>query len=724
MRVVLKSHLIALSLVSVLAGRAGAQESSSPEPPAEAYGAKASVKRAPLLGETPSFDTASKLNIPFNEAPATVYSMNLTQVQEQRGAGDLTSALYYAPGVNPVWRYGGFLQMRSRGFRSVLMVDGRRDNRSTLVNSHPVTGLWDLDRIETLQGQAGVLYGYGAIGGVVNLIRKQPQAARAYELDIGLGTPGQRRAHVGATGAINDYIQHRVDIGHTRMLDHRGQLTERNQATAALRFLVADGHQLLVRVAGAVDHYNTDTGIPTIEVNGKRTLPPNTNLSNRYNSPQDGLDYERLELQLGYQWDVSKDLVIRDRLFYNLDDYEYFSTEYLAYDDSGERPVVRRSSEEDWGGSGYLYFFHHFRSISNQLEAIGQFSTGPVSHRALVGYEIDTLIRSYSDRSSTIYGEPVADLDFAYPNPIDSAVPILIDGKYVPSMFNHSVYLNEQAKLPFGLSFVGGARLDFFNFKTRRDTLDTATGATTERGETDSRDEAALTYQLALLYQPLPWLSGYVSWATSFEPNTSTRPYPDRRIEPARGRQLEAGVKLFQGDRHRAQLSAYRIVKSNVTVPGPMDSFETAGKVSSRGLELQVQGDYGPLGWTLGGAITDATYDNYRTSADEDLSGNRPTFVPTYDGSLWLTYSPFKEIGLGAGGRVLGRQYGDDGNRLPLDGYALMDASAWYSAGPVRFTFTANNLFDKRHYFVSSINSTQLTPGPGRVLLLQAHAQL
>ncbi|MEZ4330076.1 MAG: TonB-dependent receptor [Polyangiales bacterium] len=684
------------------------------------FGASATVLRMPRLGSALLDDTGSRMGIPVEELPATVHRVTVDDART-RGAHDVNSALYLLPGVTPVFRYGGFQQIRARGFQAIVLNDGRRDNRATFVNSHPQGGLWDLERIEVLSGPSAVLYGYGSVGGVVNLIRRLPSEDTAYVADLAIGTPRQWQAHLGATGTIVDGLTYRVDAGHTAHTDYRDFGTRRTQGTLTLLYQPAAAHRVMLRTGVYRDHYDTDSGIPTtLRADGTRGLPENAVLSNRYNTPQDGLDYARWDVEAAYEWDIAPGLRLRERFSFARDEYEYFSTEGLAYNDSGPTPMVDRTY--------YFYFFHHWAPISNQVELLADFETGPVQHRVLTAYEFTGLRNARSDRASNIFDYTIPSVDLRHPVETAPEVPILRDSAFVASMRAHSVFAQDHLTLPANFHAIVGARVDVFDFDSRRDRFDPATDERTSRGPTDARHSVGLTYRAGLVNRPVPWLVMHAGWSTGYEPNARLglqgaitdddgNTIGFRQVRPELSEQFEGGLRILAGDT-RLDAAGYWIRKRNVTYTREMDRVDTAGEVHSRGLEAELRTRYRFVSLQLSYAFTDARFVVFRDTEGNDLSGRHPTFVARHTGTLWVQATPMDGLGVGVGGRFMGRQFADNENQLPLQAYALMNLAAWYEVSGVRFELSCNNLLDKRAYMVSSIDQN-LTPGASREIMLR-----
>lgn len=71
------------------------------------------------------------------------------------------------------------------------------------------------DRIEVLRGPASVLYGQGAIGGVINVVPRKPSfASQDAEAVIGGGTDGRLNAAIDFNSQINDTMAYRLDASY------------------------------------------------------------------------------------------------------------------------------------------------------------------------------------------------------------------------------------------------------------------------------------------------------------------------------------------------------------------------------------------------------------------------------------------------------------------------------------------------------------------------------
>src|SRR5437762_4039589 len=104
----------------------------------------------------------------------------------------------------------------ARGFGGVGSVMQLFDGDQLFVGSGTVTfpfDPWTVDRIEVLGGPASVMYGNGAIGGVINVIPRKPNR-QGFEHTARLtgGSNNTWRAAVDTTGPINSRMAYRLDL--------------------------------------------------------------------------------------------------------------------------------------------------------------------------------------------------------------------------------------------------------------------------------------------------------------------------------------------------------------------------------------------------------------------------------------------------------------------------------------------------------------------------------
>jgi len=107
-------------------------------------------------------------------------------VEVLRGRGGIQLRDFYGDGSRAVVSMRGFGE--NAAANTLVLVDGRRLNNTDLgapdLNS---ISLKDVERIEIIHGSAGVLFGDQAVGGVINVITREPRDFHA-EVAAGLGS--------------------------------------------------------------------------------------------------------------------------------------------------------------------------------------------------------------------------------------------------------------------------------------------------------------------------------------------------------------------------------------------------------------------------------------------------------------------------------------------------------------------------------------------------------
>ena len=136
-----------------------------------------------------------KTNLPVRDMPMTVHGVP-GRSSPSRAPTISSTALQNVPGVYAFTNYGIYEGYTFRGFLDLFpslanqLVDGVR-HEGNRIN----TQLTNIERVEVLKGPSSALYGGGAIGATVNLIRKKPSAQPAYDC-------------VGGGGKLEDGARH------------------------------------------------------------------------------------------------------------------------------------------------------------------------------------------------------------------------------------------------------------------------------------------------------------------------------------------------------------------------------------------------------------------------------------------------------------------------------------------------------------------------------------
>ncbi|SEE25127.1 TonB-dependent siderophore receptor [Bradyrhizobium erythrophlei] len=228
-------------------------------------------------------------------------------------------------------------------------------------------------------------------------------------------------------------------------------------------------------------------------------------------------------------------------------------------------------------------------------------------------------------------------------------------------------------------------------------------------------------------------VSLYASYTQSLKPTSTIAPLTGgvvigSNIAPEEGTQWETGVKFDFNKRISGTLALYDIDKKNVLVSqlNPATSiveYCTAGKVRSRGVELDVTGRLTD-NWSMIGSYG---YTDARVTEDPTLAGKALQNVALNTASLYLVYDfgttlPGR-LRLGGGARYVGDRPGDATNSFVLPAYTVADVFATYETKvqtfPVVYQFNVKNLFDTV-YYPSAVSNLAVAMGDARRFSLSA----
>lgn len=181
--------------------------------------------------------------------PAAMQIIGREQIQAS-GARNVGELLRGRGGVQvrDLYGDGSRTTIDMRGFgetahgNTLVLVDGRRLNNTDIADPDlSVVSLDDVQRVEIIQGSAGVLYGDQAVGGVVNIITQQARGFSA-EAKLSTGSYSRRGLHVSAAHRLDNGLSFRLS-GRKRHSDNyrRNNETDYENVLARVAFDHAGG---------------------------------------------------------------------------------------------------------------------------------------------------------------------------------------------------------------------------------------------------------------------------------------------------------------------------------------------------------------------------------------------------------------------------------------------------------------------------------------------------
>jgi iron complex outermembrane receptor protein len=201
-------------IVGLLA-QGSAMAADPPAAPPQSDSTSAGVEE--VIVNAPRHGTVTQVG-PFAKLPLqdTPYSISITGggLIENRDAHTLSDALLTNPAVVPLQEPNSF-SSQSRVMIRGFAADGQGDLRDGLVNrSFTQVPLENIARIEVLNGLSSFLYGFGAVGGTINFISKQPSATPRAEFTVGDYGGGINYGQIGLTGPLepDKQLTGRIDL--------------------------------------------------------------------------------------------------------------------------------------------------------------------------------------------------------------------------------------------------------------------------------------------------------------------------------------------------------------------------------------------------------------------------------------------------------------------------------------------------------------------------------
>lgn len=650
----------------------------------------------------------SNLDLTPLETPASVSIISREQLEE-RGDASIVDAITRAPGYSSIGHPGNSGSSLSvRGFTDTTSVmrlyDGVRQYGGVGV-SFPFD-TWSIDRIEVLRGPASVIYGDGAIGGVVNVVPKKPTRGKIEnEVEATIGSHNTQRLGLGSGGAINDMLSYRVDVsgdrsdgwvdrGNSNNLSFSGALRLDVSPEFFMQLSYAQGHQRPMRYFG------------TPLVNGQQL---DALRNKNYDVNDSAIDYRDRWAQLEAQWTPNADTTVRTRL-YQINSNRYWrNAEYYTYNaatglvDRSAATEIRHDQSQT-GNTTDATFRGHLFGLKNQIS---------------VGFDINSSTFTHTNNTYTGNFPSVNPYSFD-PGTYSSAIPFI--PRYRNTASQYALFTEDKLNLTDRWTVLAGLRFDHADI-SRSDLLNSANNFNQKFSTVGSR--------LGTVFAITEDLSVYGQYSKAADPVSGMLmlTQANSKFDLSTGRQLEVGVKqAFWEKRGEWTLAAYDIRKNNLLTRDPANPNlrVQVGQQSSRGIEASLSLAFAK-DWKLdaNASLLRAQYDDFAEAVNGvavSRKGNVPTNVPEQLANLWLSWNFVPAWTASGGMQYVGKRYADNANTLKLPAYTTTDlALVWKATTATTLTLRGNNVFDKRYYTTAYYNSTQWLAGPGREVQLSVN---
>lgn len=690
--------------------------------------------------------SAMKQDLTVMETPYSVaaYGADFMKAIETTNVADLYN---YMTGV----RRGGSTgyDISIRGFKTTqadknaIMIDGMPGVAGRFGSPPTIAS----ESIEVVKGPASILYGAAQPGGFVNIITKKPSSKSSALLDLRAST------YTGAGWSFGDRNGYNLAADFTGPIDQEGNLLYRLVAEYSdkdgFRYNSWDqGHYIAPSLAW---HLNESTSLTAAFEYRKREnsydnnllVAPNkdarliADIRTRYQEVGDTAEEEATSatVTLSHFFANGGILNLAARRVSGEDYAQGFDNVSVLADNV----TLRRRAREQANERSYSYFDGNYQLA---------FDTGSVGHKFIVGatYGVDETdferIRFFDcpavasnlcnvniynpvlGRVAALSTFPLATGPQKHRNTINTS-----KGVYVSDLMS----LSEKWKLNLGLRYADEKQRtqDKFNppFAVNKTTA------------------TAVLPTAGLLFNPVPHLTLYASYATSYIPqaagvqDAAGNPNP---FDPAEGRQYEVGAKAeLLDNRLTTTFSVFDIEKSNTIAAVTCNAgvlgtcSQQVGAERSKGAEFEVNYAVSANFQLIGGvAYTDAYISETYAAAAAPLVGAQLTNSALKSANLWARYDftegALRNFGIGAGVSYSSEVAGSlpsasDPRVLVLPAYTVADLALYYRiADRYDVTLKAGNLFDKRYFegVNSTTNEIGVVPGVPRNVTLSVRIPL
>ncbi|MCQ8130813.1 TonB-dependent receptor [Methylomonas rivi] len=560
----------------------------------------------------------------------------------------------------------------------LILVDGVRLNAPDLSGADLSTlSLGQIERIEVIRGGGGVLYGDGAVGGVVNIVTRKAKQTRT-EIYNSHGSFDTFDSRLNA--ALNtDSIRASLNAAHYQTRGYReNTFLDKNQLNAKLAYSAGQAVELTGSFRMHDDEYGLAGPVDIGAIGDSR-------LRRQAATPYGGGETHDYAGDVGAAVDWGKTGKTQLKLAYRYRDNPYETANYWSPDQSAVNP---------WRNA----FQHRELDLRHRFDL----DIGPVGQNWTFGY--------YRRIGSVARHENGTDI------PTQSQLQ-------QADFDNRSGFVNTAWYLPIPLILNAGYRRDSFSLQREANKYDLvcryapvfpfqplgcdARWLNQSRGTAGWRSYAA---DLGLTWNVNDRLTWYGSYNRSFRnPNPEELVLSAPDIQPQRGNNWETGWRARSQDGNELSLALFRMtnqqeiyydnsVNRNYDETTRRRGLELAGKFHPRA-DLTLSGNFGYI---------DARF------AD---SGLRMPLVPELKGQLGLLWHATSRLSLSVsadyvGMRNNGANLAKDVNEARLKAYQTVDLKAFYQLAGAEIFAGVGNLFNA--FYETSAYGGAFYPMPGR----------
>lgn len=590
--------------------------------------------------------------------------------------------------MNPLTQDGGD---RPTG-NYVTVIRGFNSNNAVingipLADFYSFTTMEDLERVETISGATGFLYGGGRVGGVVNYITKKPTLENQRNISIGNYGGEQNYGHIDISGQIDEenIFGYRVNALYQDGESVADIGKEQKFISVSFDYKPTDNLHLDLNYA----HRDlTKTGQKlSVSLSDNDALRPILDVSKKYSPDWNSTKETNDRVMSNLKWNINDIFTLRSSVLYEKSDSKTRG-DTLAY--------IRSDGLYDIENTKYSNQADEFKSYAGNVYLDSKFETFDIQHLLTVGYSENyykySIARNWFEFED-FYGIPLNQIkNLPIPNVIvpDSDIIPSTKTQYKNILIGDDMIFNKQWSALVGVNYA------------------TVIGTNYNEGSKTSRyDKSEFTPTFSLMYRPFEDLTTYATYIESLEQGTIVENLYSNANEvlpPLVSKQYEIGVKYNLNKDLLLTGALFRIEKANQysDLAFPRPKYVQDGEQIHQGLEFTMTGKITDnLSIFGGGTVMNIEIEKSNNKA---LEGKKPTNAATKMIKLYAEYDiPMVQgLTMTGGAYYTGEKYGNAINTDKIQSYTLYDLGLRYETKldkyPTAFLFNVSNLTGKDYW--------------------------
>lgn len=660
----------------------------------------------------PTTNTALGFEADPMSTPLTTISIPIDILEDQQ-VNNVEDALRNVAGVTKFKQgNGGEEKFSIRGFDASqsLYKDGARINNVFNATNIATTETANIERYDILKGPASILYGQGEPGGVINYVTKKPKFTEYRAAEVIAGSDDYYRVEADFTGPLSDTFAYRLILSSEDSGSHRDfTFRDRQLVAPSLTWKLSPQTLVTAQYEYITDTYTQDRG---------QVLDGNNATGYSYSGRLNGTqfygipgwnentesDYNRFALLAEHFFDNGSSITAnysRTRVDKTLFDSSprALGPNMQVVADNGD-VAIRASQQGGQGESDSMVLKYQWQLDGGTL--FGQ----NIGHKFLLQGDYERIVNNTISASGTQITYNVNTGQYSGIPPGGVVVGPFTQGG--SSARQQGLVIQDLISIGEKWNVLAGLRSTQFEDR---------------QAGVDSDD---ISPRLGLVYKATDTLSYYGSWAKGFTPTTATGFNPatgngigGAPLDPERTEQYELGIKKQLLNKQLDITAAiFDLRKSDVAVTDPASSGLPAneqwstnlGETQTLGFDIQAIGKVNDSFRVVAGY---AYLDNQLLAVDPSLAGQEGNVlpgIPEHSGNLFGVYEvqrgQYKGLGLGLGVFAQTGSFVSTENRAKYDGWAQLDALAYYKADGWKVQLNLKNITDEEYNYAQAGTTT------------------